>query len=36
MNQLLAAQLGAVEVLFDQSLSPAQQRNLSGTRAARQ
>jgi GTP-binding protein HflX len=26
--KLLAAQLGAVEVLFDQSLSPAQQRNL--------
>ena len=24
----LAAQLGAVEILFDQSLSPAQQRNL--------
>ena len=26
--KLLAAQLGAVEVLFDQNLSPAQQRNL--------
>jgi len=26
--KLMAAQLGAVEVLFDQSLSPAQQRNL--------
>jgi GTP-binding protein HflX len=26
--KLLAAQLGAVEILFDQSLSPAQQRNL--------
>lgn len=26
--KLLASQLGAVEVLFDQSLSPAQQRNL--------
>ncbi len=26
--KLLAAQIGAVEVLFDQSLSPAQQRNL--------
>lgn len=26
--KLLAAQMGAVEVLFDQSLSPAQQRNL--------
>lgn len=26
--KLLAAQLGALEVLFDQSLSPAQQRNL--------
>jgi len=26
--KLLAAELGAVEVLFDQSLSPAQQRNL--------
>ncbi len=26
--KLMAAQLGAVEILFDQSLSPAQQRNL--------
>lgn len=26
--KLLAAQMGAVEILFDQSLSPAQQRNL--------
>jgi GTP-binding protein HflX len=32
----LAEELGATEVLFDQSLSPAQQRNLERTSAAGQ